>query len=95
MSNSSIQPIDKILSGATTPGLSGPGSDGNEGVLNIPKSSGTNGDSQLDCLMPYSRHLVGRESYPSAEMQSVYSTAPADWTENKWIFTFPKSISTM
>ena len=27
--------IDRALSGATTPGESGPGSDGNEGVLRI------------------------------------------------------------
>ena len=33
---SSIQPIDWILSGATTPDQSGPGSDSNEGVLCIP-----------------------------------------------------------
>ena len=32
---SSIRPIDRILSGATTLGQSGPGSDGNEGVLCI------------------------------------------------------------
>ena len=38
MSNSSIWYIDRILSGATTPGQSGPGSDGNEGVLHIPKA---------------------------------------------------------
>ena len=31
-----IWPIDRTLSGATTPGQSGPGSDGNEGVLRIP-----------------------------------------------------------
>ena len=36
---SSIWPIDRTLSGATTPGQSGHGSDGNEGVLRIPQSS--------------------------------------------------------
>ena len=35
MSNSSIWAIDRILSGATTPGQSGPGSNGNNGVLHI------------------------------------------------------------
>ena len=36
MQISSIQPIDRAaLSGATTPGQSGLGSDGNEGVLHI------------------------------------------------------------
>ena len=35
MSNSSIWPMDRTLSGAITPGQSGPGSIGNEGVLGI------------------------------------------------------------
>ena len=35
---SSIWPIDRNLSGATTLGQSGPGSDGNDGVHRIPKS---------------------------------------------------------
>ena len=39
MSNSSIWPIDRTLSGATTPGQSGPGSDDNEWVIYIPQSS--------------------------------------------------------
>ena len=38
------------LSGATTPGQSGPGSDGNEGVLRIPQSSSIAGTSPSDCL---------------------------------------------
>ena len=36
---SSIGSIDSTLSGATTPGHGGPGSNGNEEVLNILKSS--------------------------------------------------------
>ena len=36
MSNSSIWPIDRTLSGATTPAESGLGGDGTEGVLRIP-----------------------------------------------------------
>ena len=35
---SSIWLIDRTLSGATTPGQSGPGSDDNEGVLHIPNT---------------------------------------------------------
>ena len=31
--------LDRALSGATTPGQSWPGSDGNEGVIHIPQSS--------------------------------------------------------
>ena len=67
------------LSGATTPAQSGPGSDGNEGVLRIPQSSSITATSRSDCLVSYPGHSLGGGSYPSAEVQSVYSTAPADW----------------
>ena len=39
MSLTSIWPIDKTLSGATTPGQSGYGNNGNEGALHITQSS--------------------------------------------------------
>ena len=71
------------LSGATTPGQSGPGSDGNEGVLRIPQSSSIAGTSPSDCLVSYPGHSLGGGSYPSAEKQSVYSTAPADWANGQ------------
>ena len=54
-------------------------SDGSEGVLCIPQSSSTAGTSPSDCLVSYPGHSFGGGSYPSAEVQSVYSTAPADW----------------
>ena len=60
-------------------GQSGPGSDGNEGVLRIPQSTSTAGTSSSDCLVSYLGHSLEEGSYPSAEAQSVYSTAPADW----------------
>ena len=63
-------------SGATTPGQSGPGSDCNEGILRIPKNSCTAGTSKSDCLVSYPGHSLEGGSYPSAEVQSVYSTAP-------------------
>ena len=47
------------LSGATAPGQSGPGSDGNEVVLRIPQSSNTAGTSPSDCLSVINRTLVG------------------------------------
>ena len=75
---SSIWPIDRTLSGATTLGLSELGSDDNEGVLCILQSSSITGTSPSDCLVSY-RTLIG-ESYSSAEKQLVYSTAPGDWT---------------
>ena len=79
---SSFWPIDRTLSGATNPGQSGPRSDGTEMVLCILKSSSITGSSPLDCLVSYPGHLLG-ESYPSAEMQSVYSTSRADWAINR------------
>ena len=61
-------------SGATIPGQSGPGSNSNEGVLRIPQSSSITETSPSDCLASYPGHSWGG-SYPSAEVQSVYSTA--------------------
>ena len=66
------------LSGATTLGQSGPGSEGNEDIFRIPQSSSTTETSPSDCLMSYQDTRRGW-GYPSAEVQSVYSTATADW----------------
>ena len=66
------------LSVAATRGQSGLGSDGNKGVLCIPLSSSFTGASPPDCLELYPGHSL-KESYPSVEMQLVYSAAPADW----------------
>ena len=78
MLNSSIWPIDKTLSGTIIPGQNGPGSDGNEGTLYIPQISSITGASWSDCLVSYPGHSLER-SYSSAEIQSVYSMAPAKW----------------
>ena len=48
MSISSIQPIDRTLSGATTLGQSGPGNNSNEGIHHIPQSYGITGASPSD-----------------------------------------------
>ena len=74
---SSIWHIDRTLSGATTLSQSGPGSD-DKGVNHIPQSTSINGALPSDCLVSYPGHSLG-ESYPSAEMWSVYSAAPANW----------------
>ena len=50
---SSIWPIDRTPSASTTPGQSGAGSDGNEGVLSIPQSSSITRTSTLVCLVSY------------------------------------------
>ena len=47
MSNSSISFIDRTRSGATTPGHSGPLSDGNEDVLYISQNLGITGTYQI------------------------------------------------
>ena len=75
----SIWPIERILSGATTLGQIGPGSDGNEGVLYIPPKLQHYWKISIRLFSVISRTLVGG-SYPSAEKPLVYSTAPADWT---------------
>ena len=77
ISNSSIWPIDRTLSGPTTLGLSRPRSNGNEEGLHIPQNSKT-GASPSNDFASYPGHWLG-VSYPSAEMQSMYSTVPANW----------------
>ena len=74
MSNCFIWLVDKTLSSATTLDQSGPGSDGNEEILHIPQSSSIT-EASSDCLVSYTE-LALEESYPFAEIQSVYSTAP-------------------
>ena len=65
---SSIWPIDRTLSGATSPGQSEPGSDGNEGVLRIPQSSRITRISPSDFLVSYPGHSLGvGGSYSSAK----------------------------
>ena len=48
--------IDRALSGATILGQSGPGSNGNEGVLRIPQSYSIIGTSPAVCLVSYPGH---------------------------------------
>ena len=67
MSNSSIWPIGRALSGATTPEQSGLGSDGNEGILCVSQSSNITEASPSDCFVSYPGYLLGG-SYPSCEI---------------------------
>ena len=55
-----INPYIGPCRGATTPGQSGPGNDGNEEILCIPQSSSITKASPSDCLMPYPGHTLGR-----------------------------------
>ena len=82
MSNSSIYPIDRIIR-CYHSGPQWTWEYGNEmGVTHIPQSFKA-GALPSDGLMSYPGHLLKEVgSYPSAEMQSVYSIAPATWPEN-------------
>ena len=68
ISNTSIRPIDKTLSGATTTGLCGPGTNGNEGVLPIPLSSSITEASPSNCFVSYTGH-------PLAALLPLYKDA--------------------
>ena len=72
MSNSSIWPIHRTLLGDTTLGQSEPVSDGNEGVLRIPKSSSITGALSSYCLVSYARHSLWGRILTSTEELSVY-----------------------
>ena len=54
----SIWPIDRTLSGATTPGQSTPGSNSYDGVLCILQSSSITGISPSDCFLSYPEHSL-------------------------------------
>ena len=66
------------LSGPIPTEQSGLGSNGNEGVFRIRQTSWITGDSSSCYLVSYQRHSLCK-SCISAEMQSVYSEAPANW----------------
>ena len=74
MPNNSIWPIDRSQSITTTPVFSGPRSNGNE---EVPYKNLKDLTIRLFSVIP--RKPIESGSYPSAKMQSVYSTAPADW----------------
>ena len=84
----SICPIDGTLKGTTSLGQSGPGSNGNEGVHNIPQSSRIRA-SPSDSLVSYPGHSL-EGSYPSIKMQSVYSTALSNSAGLIWITFYMK-----
>ena len=56
---SSIWLIDRNLSGSTSPGESGPGSDGTEGVLCTPPNSTITGASLSNFLVSFPGHSSG------------------------------------
>ena len=87
---SSIRPINKILSGATTLGQSGPGSDGNEGVLRIPQSSMNYCNLTIRSFRVICRTLVERVLPLWRDVVSVFCSP--NQLSNKEIF-FPEFCS--
>ena len=73
----SIWPIDRVLLGTTTRGLSGSGSDDNKRILHILERSGITGASPSDFLVSFTGYLFV-ESHFSAKMQSLHFTLPAN-----------------
>ena len=74
---SSIWPMDRKLSGATTPSQSGTGRDGNKGVVHISWSSSITGASPSDCLggiLPLSRDVISVFCCPGRQCQRKYFT---------------------
>ena len=64
MSNSSIWPIDRTLSSATTPSWSELMSNENEEVLRVLQCSSVTGASPLDCLVSYPVYSLGNSLTP-------------------------------
>ena len=54
-----FNPIDRAQLGATTPGQSGPESNGNEEVLHISQGPSITGTSPSDCFVSYPGHTLG------------------------------------
>ena len=75
---------------------SGPGSDGNEGVLRIPQSSSITGASPSDGLMLYLGHSLVEGSYPPAEIQSSRTSLSQSgpWSDgNEGVLRIPQCSS--
>ena len=89
---------------ATTPGQSGPGSDSNKSHFTFLEAPAFLEPHHMiiECNIHDARWRRGG-AYNSAEMQSVYSTAPADWDgqrmkEPKWLCvetSSPKWLSSL
>ena len=71
--------------GTTTQVQSGPGSNGNEGVLHILPSSMIK-DSPSECSMSNPENSLGMRSYPSPKMPSSNSTALANQDGISWMY---------
>ena len=74
--------LTQLLSSATTSGQCGPGNNGNKGVLCIRQGYSNTDVSPRNCTISYPGQLFW-DSFPSAGMNSVYFTVPANWSTRK------------
>ena len=58
----------------------------------IPQSFSVTGDSPSDCLVSYPG-LSLEVSYPTVEIQSMYSTASADWADRYYVTVVPLKLN--
>ena len=77
----SIEPIDRTLSGVTALVQSGSGSDGNEGLLHIPQSSSITEASPSDSLMSYQDTHWGRLTPMQRSSWCILQPQPNGLTE--------------
>ena len=88
MSNSSIWPIGRTLSGFTTLGQSGHQSNGREGVYHIPQNSSITEASPPDCLVSY-QDTCWEEVLPLCRdaVAVFYSPSQLGWGGLLWEFS--------
>ena len=86
---SSNWPIDRIPSGATTPGQSEPGSNGNEGVLHIPPKLQHYWSLTIRLFSIIFRTLIGGVLLLSRDAVSVFYSPhnPNKIIQSKWILS--------
>ena len=68
---------ERTLSWTIRPSQSRSGNDGNQKVLRTLQNSCITGASPSDCLMSHPGNTLCKGSFPTTDMQTVYSTA--DW----------------
>ena len=87
------------LSDAITTDQSGPGSNGNEGVLRIPQSSSIAGTSPSDCLVSYPGHSLGGGVLPLCREAIDVFYSPSrqgkKTKKNMYLHNASKSIETL
>ena len=82
---SSIWPVDRMLSGTTTPGQRITGSDGNEGLDPIPRRPCITETSPWDCLASYLGHSLRVPPLIREEVGAIYSLSQPCNLESEYL----------